>query len=81
MDEVNEPNAEETAAPKPRGRRPRAERSQDAGADSVAATPDDDGPGTYECIHKCMGAREYQVGDQAYFRRHPGRKYFVKTKE
>ena len=81
MDEVNEPNAEGPAEPRPRGRRPRAERVPAATPEAVAATSDDDGPGTYECIHKCMGAREYQVGDRAYFRRHPGRKYFVKTKE
>lgn len=85
---VAEP-APEPAAPKKRGRSKKAPPAADApappadnpDADLVDVPDEGDGPGWYLCIHKCIGKKEYSVGDRAYFESHPGRHYFVKAKD
>lgn len=64
----------EEEAPKKRTRKPK-ERPE-----PEAVSADNDGPGVYECIKKCIGRREWRVGDQGHFDRNPGLHYFKKVK-
>lgn len=76
-------NEAEEEAPKKRGRRPK--EAQEPGVSAFDASPDvssdNDGPGIYECIKKCIGRKEWHVGDRAHFERNPGIHYFKKVKE
>lgn len=82
--EITEQQAapEKAEAPKKRGRQAKPTPEQTGGDTNVTPEANDanDGPGIYECIKECIGARTHHVGESQFFKRNPLKKSWKKIK-